>query len=125
MSLLLGLRDCMLTRAALSLQSNFSITESIFNGTQALPIQLIWLHLVYGKMFSQARHLVFMFSEEKIFFIILSLFFGCLYIFFVILPNFVGGRCYCQCLLLCQMLRHHFCVPLKIDSVIEKLDPRI
>ena len=34
------------------------------------PILLIWLHLVYGKMFFLIRHLCLMVSEEKKFFII-------------------------------------------------------
>ena len=48
------------------LESNFPITESIFfMEYKLLPIQLIWLYLVYGKMFSLARHQVLMVSEEK------------------------------------------------------------
>ena len=44
----------------ISLQQNQFLMEHKLS-----PIQLIWLHLVYGKMFSLARHLVLMVSEEK------------------------------------------------------------
>ena len=44
----------------ISLQQN-----KFFKEHKLLPIQLIWLHLVYGEMFSLARHLVLMVSEEK------------------------------------------------------------
>ena len=55
------------------LGSNFSVTEYIFGRHKLLPILLIWLHLVYGKIFSLGRHLVLMVSEEILFFIILLL----------------------------------------------------
>ena len=68
-----------------------------------LPIQLIWLHLVYGKMFSLTRHLVLMVSKENILHNIIG-FFCCLYILLPYCQFFIGGRCYCQFLVLCLML---------------------
>ena len=62
------------------LESNFSITEKFFKEHKLSPIQLIWLHLVYGKMFSLARHLVMMVSEEKIILHNIIAFCCCLYI---------------------------------------------
>ena len=44
----------------------FSLKQNrFFEEHKLLPILQIWLHLVYGKMFSLQRHLMLMVSKEK------------------------------------------------------------